>query len=159
MDNRDALPFVVKVVTPDPYTNREQMKLAARKASDKKKAAKKGGRNLVGMDRSIKDGIAASLFEQKKDGELQKVLGEFHLDKSTTCGDVVSVGDTQFEVQKARCQYKYAGGKRFVMVRKILEVKEVQRVAVEVSLKKQLEKTKSSLDEEKEDNDNSSSFQ
>uniref|UniRef100_A0A7S2IJ17 Uncharacterized protein n=1 Tax=Helicotheca tamesis TaxID=374047 RepID=A0A7S2IJ17_9STRA len=141
LDNRDALPFLVKVVTPDPYTNREQMKLSARKASDKK--IKKSRRNkLVGMDAG--DAIAASIYEQKGDGSLHKVLGEFQLDKTTNCGDVVQVGDHHFQVQKARCQYKYAGGNRFVMVRKILEVKEVSRAAVELSLHKQLNKTPSS---------------
>jgi hypothetical protein len=69
-------------------------------------------------------------------------LGEFHLDKSTNCGDVLVVGDAEYRVVTARCQYKYAGGSRYVMVRKILEVKEVKRAVVEEQLQKQLKRTK-----------------
>mmetsp|Transcript_25715 Transcript_25715/g.54930 ORF Transcript_25715/g.54930 Transcript_25715/m.54930 type:complete len:318 (-) Transcript_25715:119-1072(-) len=59
------------------------------------------------------------------------VLGEFELDKSTTSGDIIVVGTNEYLVEKARCQYKYAGGQRFVMVRKILEVKEIHRAKTE----------------------------
>ena len=41
----------------------------------------------------------------------------------------------------ARSQFKYAGGKRFVMVRKILEVKEITRIAEEESLKRLMQKS------------------
>lgn len=152
MDNRDSLPFVVQVSTPDPYTSNEKMKKEARK-NTKKAAKKKGGvsgkvrRNLVGMDTAgTKDGIASSIYSRKTDGSLHRVLGEFKLDKNTNCGDLIEVGDREFEVQKARCQYKYAGGKRFVMVRKILEVKEVTRIAEENFLKRQFQKSKSGDD-------------
>jgi hypothetical protein len=74
-------------------------------------------------------------------GSLQKILGQFSLDKNTNCGDLLEVGDKEYEVMKARCQYKYAGGKRFVMVRKILEVKEVVRKAEEEYLLRQLQKS------------------
>ncbi|EJK57782.1 hypothetical protein THAOC_22141 [Thalassiosira oceanica] len=54
-----------------------------------------------------------------------RVLGSFQLDKNTNCGDTLLVGEREFEVVTARSQFKYAGGKRFVMTRKILEVKEI----------------------------------
>ena len=59
--------------------------------------------------------IAASIYSQKDDGSLEKVLGEFSLDKNTNCGDLLEVGDKEYEVQQARCQYKYAGGQRFAI--------------------------------------------
>jgi len=142
LDNRDSLPFVVKVVTPDPYTPASEKKKEARKNTElerkKKKTAKQT--NLMG-------GISASIYAEDNDGSLQKILGEFSLDKNTNCGDLLEVGDKEYEVQKARCQYKYAGGKRFIMVRKILEVKEVIRVAEENFLKRQLRKSDSLSDE------------
>lgn len=152
MDNRDSLPFVVQVSTPDPYTSNDEMKKEARKNT--KKAAKKRGngsgkarKNLVGMDvPGSKDGISSSIYSRASDGSLHRVLGEFTLDKNTNCGDLIEVGDREFEVQKARCQYKYAGGKRFVMVRKILEVKEVTRIAEENFLKRQFDKSNSDDD-------------
>lgn len=149
LDNRDALPFVVKVVTPDPYTpaavkRKEALKNTKKdrekNSSKKKKKQKQKRQNLVGMDQS---GITSSLYTQNKDGSLQKVLGEFQLDKSTNCGDIIEVGEQVFEVQTARCQYKYAGGRRFVMCRKILEVKDVTRVADEATLLRQLHKSDS----------------
>ena len=48
--------------------------------------------------------------------------------KNTNCGDTLLVGEREFEVVTARSQFKYAGGKRFVMTRKILEVKEITRL-------------------------------
>jgi hypothetical protein len=142
MDNRDALPFVVKVVTPDPYASTKQKKEEARKNTEqfRKQQPRTKKTNLMG-------GIAASIYSQKKDGSLEKVLGEFSLDKNTNCGDLVEVGDKEYEVQKARCQYKYAGGQRFVMFRKILEVKEVIRVAEENFLKRQFRKGETLTDE------------
>lgn len=162
LDNRDSLPFLVKVSTPDPYTNNAEMKEMAkintereRERSKKNKSSKKNGggknknsksngstkrrHNLIGMDG--KDSIASSIFTRGDDGAMHRVVGEFALDKSTNCGDVIEVGDgTEYIVQKARCQYKYAGGKQFVMTRKILEVKEVKRVLVENEVKKLFEK-------------------
>jgi hypothetical protein len=151
LDNRDSLPFLVKVTTPDPYTNNEVMQKAARKntkdlpkgAKFKSKKSKKNGgttkrHNLIGMDGV--DSITSSIYKRKKDGSLDQVLGEFALDKATNCGDIVEVGDgVQYTVQKARCQYKYVGGKKFVMTRKILEVKEVKRALVEQEVKQLFE--------------------
>mmetsp|Transcript_37106 Transcript_37106/g.111157 ORF Transcript_37106/g.111157 Transcript_37106/m.111157 type:complete len:249 (-) Transcript_37106:265-1011(-) len=152
MDNRDSLPFVVQVSTPDPYTSSDEMKKEARKNT--KKAAKKKGsgngktrKNLLGMSApGTKDGIASSIYSRKTDGSLHRVLGEFKLDKNTNCGDLIEVEDREFEVQKARCQYKYAGGQRFIMVRKILEVKEVTRIAEENFLQRQIQNSKSDDD-------------
>ena len=122
LDNRDHLPFAVKKLTPDPYTHPEVKK-------DKRKSAKTKKSDL---DRHLTN---SRLFKEDDEGSTT-LLGEYKLDKSTTSGDVIVIGDKEFQVQTARCQYKYAGGQRFVMVRKILEVKEVQRVAKEESLRK-----------------------
>ena len=94
-DNRDALPFVVKVKTPDPYTPETEMIKQAKKNSDTANAAKKKGNkkiktiNLVGELGS--QGIAASIYSRKKDGTLYKVIGSFQFDKDTHCGDLVSM--------------------------------------------------------------------
>jgi hypothetical protein len=145
-DNRDSLPFIVKVKTPDPYTPSDKMLKDAKKLSETAKKNKKSKldkvrrTNLVGMDGKYANGIAASIFSRKSDGELQKILGQFELDKNTNCGDLVEIGEREFEVVKARAQFKYAGGKRFVMVRKILEVKEITRIAEEASLQRLMTK-------------------
>lgn len=95
------------------------------------------------------DSIKSSIFMRKKDGSLDQVLGEFALDKGTNCGDIVDVGDgREYQVQKARCQYKYVGGKRFVMTRKILEVKEVKRILVEQEMKQMFENDGKSNDDD-----------
>jgi len=146
-DNRDSLPFIVKVKTPDPYTPSDKMLKDAKKLSEtaskknkKSKLDKVRRTHLVGMDGKYANGIAASIFSRKSDGELQKILGQFELDKNTNCGDLVEIGEKEFEVVKARAQFKYAGGKRFVMVRKILEVKEITRIAEEASLQRLMTK-------------------
>jgi len=151
LDNRDNLPFLVKVTTPDPYTKNDEMERTARKntkhdrekrkeSGDAKKKNKTTRKNLIGM--AGKDAISSSIYTRHEDGKLQKVLGEFTLDKSTNNGDIIQVGGgsdgdepREYQVQKSRCQYKYAGGKRFVMVRKILEVKEMKRVLVEQEIR------------------------
>ncbi|KAL3941116.1 MAG: hypothetical protein SGBAC_004478 [Bacillariaceae sp.] len=117
VDNSDHLPFAVKKITPDPYTHPEVKK-------DKRKAAKT---KKTDLDHHMTN---SRLFQENDTGDTT-LLGEFKLDKSTTSGDVVMIGEREYLVQTARCQYKYAGGKRFVMVRKILEVKEVTRVQKE----------------------------
>lgn len=129
LDNRDHLPFAVKKLTPDPYTHPEIKK-------DKRKTAKTKKTDL--------DRLANSRLFQENDEGSTTLLGEFKLDKSTTSGDVIVIGDKEFQVQTARCQYRYAGGQRFVMVRKILEVKEVTRVAKEESLMRNYKKSNSS---------------
>jgi len=149
IDNRDELPFIVSVSTPDPYTPKEKIKSEAKK-NTKRDMEKKGNKGkqgkvsskhrLAGVDKS--DGIASSIKVQQNDGTFHKVLGSYQLDKTTNCGDLIeiTVGDEcrEYEVMKARCQYKYAGGRKFVMVRKILEVKERTRKIVEDHLAKSL---------------------
>lgn len=148
-DNRDALPFVVRVKTPDPYTPSGEMLKQAKKNSEVAKksntgeSVKKGPRrssNLIGLGTKYANAIAASIYSRNKDGTLYKVLGQFELDKNTNCGDLLQVADREFEVVTARSQFKYAGGKRFVMVRKILEVKEITRIAEEAALTRLMEK-------------------
>lgn len=149
-DNGDALPFVVRVKTPDPYTPSWEMLKQAQQNSEVAKKTNKGGStkkgntrnssNLVGMNSKYANTIAASILSRKKDGSLYKVLGKFELDKNTNCGDLLQVGEREFEVVTARAQFKYSGGKRFVMVRKILEVKEITRIAEEATLARLMEK-------------------
>jgi hypothetical protein len=45
-------------------------------------------------------------------------------------------------------QYKYVGGKRFVMTRKILEVKEIKRILIEKEVQNLFEKELSDVSEE-----------
>lgn len=146
-DNRDSLPFLVKVTTPDPYTTNDEMERTARKNTkvDRKRSnelerKKNGGkkkkkvarRNLVGMNG--KDSISSSIYKRRDDGTLHQILGEFALDKSTNNGDIIETAGKEYLVQKSRCQYKYSGG-RFMMVRKILEVKEIKRVLIEQEIR------------------------
>lgn len=139
IDNRDSLPFLVKDCSPDPYTKPDIIKQEAKqntknhKEKLSKPKKKKGNR--------IEEGIASSMFQRNDDGSLDKVLGEFQLDKSTNCGDKLEVGDKQYQVLRAKCQYKYAGGKRFIMVRKILEVKDITRLEDEKKLKNQFDQS------------------
>ena len=111
-DNRDALPFVVRVKTPDPYTPSGEMLREAKKNTEvaKKKDTQNGtlrkSSNLVGMDAKYANAIAASIYSRKKDGSLYRVLGEFNLDKNTNCGDLLQVGEREFEVVTARSQFK-----------------------------------------------------
>jgi hypothetical protein len=102
LDNRDHLPFAVKQITPDPYTHpdikkEKQVRLPRGKKSDLE---------MIGARLSLRHDDTSTL------------LGEFQLDKSTTSGDIIELANgRQYKVQTARCQYKYAGGQRFVMVR------------------------------------------
>lgn len=133
LDNRDYLPFAVKKMTPDPYTHPETKQLQAKNKTMRQKK--------TDLDHQL---LADSrLYTTNKKGDTSTLLGEFKLDKSTTSGDVIVIGEKEFEVQKARCQYKYAGGQRFVMIRKVLEVKEVTRVQKEEFLLQQYQKSES----------------
>lgn len=129
LDNRDSLPFQIEHAIPDPYTHPEVKRKQANKVR------KKAG--------SIENGLASSLYatssnDKDDDEESNKtLLGEFVLDKYTTTGDILEIGDVQYKVVRHKCQYKYAGGKRFVMVRKILQVKEIGRLQQEEYLKRQ----------------------
>jgi hypothetical protein len=135
VDNRDSLPFVVKNITPDPYQRLVGTLKHKNKSPEIKQQSKKK------LPKPVKNGnISASVVSQNSDGSIGSVIGEFALDKSTTSGDVICIGDVNYQVQAARCQYKYVGGKRFVMVRKILEVKEITRAGAELFLQHQFEK-------------------
>jgi hypothetical protein len=135
LDNRDHLPFAVKKITPDPYT-RPQVKNSKRKTTTASERKKK-----TDLDHQL---TSSRLYQNSNDENASTLLGEFQLDKSTTSGDVIYIGQREYQVQRARCQYKYAGGQRFVMVRKILEVKEVNRVAKEELLMRQYQQSDSS---------------
>ena len=164
-DNRDQLPFVVQLITPDPYTRPEVAKERARKNTERDRQQQQQTRrnNQNNNPRRSSGGttaprISASLFETTKsssnnDKPTVTALGEFILDQSTTCGDIVVVGEQSYLVQTAKCQYKYAGGKRFDMVRKILHVKPIRRVQVEAVLQRSLQQTSKYFDDGKEEDD------
>lgn len=139
MDNRDHLPFVVQVMQPDPYTKRQVIQEKARQRT-KEENAKSTKKRKSKAPPGVTSSIASSLQLQQQDGSTQ-ILGEFALDKSTTSGDWILIGDIEYQVTSAKCQYKYAGGKRFVMVRKILQVKEIRRLEQEAQLLRQLQAT------------------
>mmetsp|Transcript_1567 Transcript_1567/g.2913 ORF Transcript_1567/g.2913 Transcript_1567/m.2913 type:complete len:260 (+) Transcript_1567:197-976(+) len=154
LDNRDHLPFSVRKVTPDPYTHEEIKKAKQKRATGGKRKRTDLDHHLGpasyssgGKTKNSGSTTASRLIQSNhKDGkDTSTVLGEFQLDKSTTSGDIIVVGDKEYQVQTARCQYKYAGGKRFVMVRKILEVKEVTRVHKEEALMRQYKSSPSRL--------------
>jgi len=163
LDNRDHLPFSVRTKTPDdPYKTRFQRK----KEELSNKNINRDRRKKTDLDRHLSAAKSQSfvtskindasttpsrLIERKRkkktsanhDDSVTTVLGEFELDKSTTSGDVIMLGNKEYRVETARCQYKYAGGQRFVMVRKILEVKEFTRVADEKALLRQYNSSQS----------------
>jgi len=164
LDNRDHLPFSVRIKTPDdPYKTRYQKQkeeqsnmiinrdrrkktdldrhLSAAKRHDFVTCKVNDNESIKNTNRIIDATAAPSrLIERKRkkhDDSVTTILGEFNLDKSTTSGDVIILGNKEYRVETARCQYKYAGGQRFVMVRKILEVKELARVEDEKALLQQ----------------------
>lgn len=124
LDNRDSLPFSVRVATPDPYTHPDLKRRNAQKVKKRRD--------------SIEECISSALHVAN-DGtsDARTLLGEFHLDKHTTTGDLLHIGNVEYRVVKHRCLYKYAGGKRFVLVKKDLQVKEVGRLQTEEYLKRQ----------------------
>ena len=149
LDNRDRLPFAVTLSTPDPYTHPEAKKQAARKQSKNTPRKRHDAVEAVIASSLYIDPPSAGQKKRKKKGKKgdsrqQQVdtttwLGDFVLDKYTTTGDLLEIGDLQYRVVRHKCQYKYAGGKRFVMVRKILQVKEVGRLQTEEYLRAQWE--------------------
>ena len=128
LDNRDALPFRVENQVPDPYTKKELKKKQANKVKKQPNTIEEGLKSSLYMDDASKD-----------DG--RTMIGEYFLDKHTTTGDVLEIGGAQYKVIRHKCQYKYAGGKRFVMVRKVLQVKEISRLQTEEYLKRQLQQS------------------
>jgi hypothetical protein len=187
----DTLPFLVKVTTPDPYTNNEDMKQMAmqntkqdrefqkyKQEQDNKKQKKKGNKNKKKNKngRRQTNSISSSIYTRHEDGTLQKILGEFTLDKSTCSGDIITVNtanvlttddddddgfligasssstntgttEIEYQVQSAKSQYKYVGGQKFIMVRKILEVKEIKRMLVEKEIQELFDKDITDEDE------------
>lgn len=135
LDNRDHLPFAVKKITPDPYTKPE-VKRRKQQKNNKNKDGKAKGSDLDVQ-------LASSRLKLlQSDSDASTLLGEYPLDKATTSGDIITLTNSAtgrphyYKVETARCQYKYAGGQRFVMVRKILEVKEITRAWQEAQLGK-----------------------
>lgn len=111
-DNRDSLPFLVQVMTPpeEPY---EQVIKKTKKKSKRKREGK--------ADNNDDDDL----------GIVGETLGEFAFEKNTGSGDKIEIDNQIYLVQRARCQYRYAGAQKFVMVRKILQVKPMQRAMQE----------------------------
>jgi hypothetical protein len=148
-DNRDSLPFAVQGLTPDPYTHPDVKEKLAKSNS---KAPKRRNDSIEQIASSVytKKGDKKSKTEKgsSDDEDYTTKLGEFALDKHTTTGDVLNVGDTQYKVVRLKCQYKYSGGGRFVMVRKILQVKEVGRLETEESLARQWKQQSSGRDDD-----------
>lgn len=132
LDNRDHLPFAVKQITPDPYTRPE-----VKKQRQHKSKVKKSDLELQLMSSRL----VTLTNESDEDNDVSTLLGEYQLDKTTTSGDIIVLGHRHYKVERARCQYKYAGGQRFVMCRKILEVKEITRSIQEAELERQLAAT------------------
>jgi hypothetical protein len=174
LDNRDHLPFSVRTNTPeDPYKTKflkerqkqEQNKINNEITNNKNKKTTSDlehhmlpSTNRISPsnnknkknNRKQSDDTPSRLVQMRSNkdnaGKMSEtVIGEYQLDKSTTSGDVIVIGEKEYQVQQARCQYKYAGGQRFVMVRKILEVKEVNRVQNEEALLRQYKKSSSSI--------------
>lgn len=114
-DNRDSLPFLVQVMTPpeEPY---EQ---GIKKTKKQKRKGSKGD--------SKDDNL----------GIVGETLGEFAFEKNTGAGDKIEIDHQIYLVQRATCQYRYAGAQKFVMVRKILQVKPMQRAMQEDYLLRQ----------------------
>jgi len=134
LDNRDSLPFSVRRATPDPYTHPELKRKNAAQMRKKKKRPPRPD--------AVEHSIASSLYSGGKTNSeggdnLETLLGEFDLDRYTTTGDILEIGDVSYRVVRHRCLYKYAGGKKFVMTRKILHVKEVGRIQAEEYLARQ----------------------
>jgi hypothetical protein len=136
LDNRDILPFRVTLDTPDPYTHPDiKQKNAARTRKHGNAVEEHLIKSTLYIDSQQphrKKGTTGSGTE-----EFSTLLGEYQLGKDTTTGDILLIGNSEYKVVRHRCQYKYAGAQRFVMVRKILEVKEVGRLLSETELKKQ----------------------
>jgi hypothetical protein len=141
MDNRDSLPFAVQLATPDPYSPPDATKPKGRGGSTGGAAAPTPRRRNHAMENKISsqlfvEGDRAEGIDDPSDAA-RTLLGEYQLDKHTTTGDVLLIGEHQYKVVSHRCLYKYAGGQRFVMMKKILHVKEVGRWQAEEYLHRQ----------------------
>jgi len=94
LDNRDILPFAVQLQTPDPYTHPEIKQKRALKPKKKRRA------------NAVEEQIASRLYNTNGKDNTKTLLGEFNLDKHTTTGDVLVVGDDghEYKVVRHRCQ-------------------------------------------------------
>ena len=94
----------------------------------------------VQLQPSPSDTLRSTVYCSSDDGsedEIPKILlGEFSLDASTTSGDTIGIGTQLYRVVRHRCLYQYQQ-KSFHMVRKILEVKELNRYKAEEYLQRQ----------------------
>jgi hypothetical protein len=147
---RNALPFIVTVNVPDPYTHPKQIVKEAIKNTKTNTPVNNNNNNnksiarirrSTRIDRSgMQSSISATVSALRADGSLHKVLGEFTFDANTNCGDLLLIANTEYEVLSAKSQFRYAGNRKFVLVRKVLVVKEISRIAEEASLKRLMER-------------------
>jgi hypothetical protein len=152
---RNALPFIVTVNVPDPYTHPKQIVKEAIKNTKTNIPVNNNNNNnnnksvarirrSTRIDRSITGGVSSSISATvsalRADGSLHKVLGEFTFDANTNCGDLLLIANTEYEVLSAKSQFRYAGNRKFVLVRKVLVVKEISRIAEEASLRRLMER-------------------
>jgi hypothetical protein len=114
-DNRDQLKFLVQVITPPEKAYEKQLAKQQQQKKKNKRNKKSGGDSDT----------------------VTETLGEFQFDKSTNSGDKIEIENEVYLVQRSKCQYKYAGAQKFVMVRKILHVKPIQRAMQEDYLRRQ----------------------
>jgi len=130
-DNRDQLPFLVQVLTPPekPYEYQVlQQHLSSISMSTNTSDSAGSGSNK----RKGKKGNTKNSSSSDDDEVIGETLGEFRFEKNTNTGDKIEIDNQVYVVQRSKCQYKYAGAiKKFVMVRKILQVKPIQRAMQE----------------------------
>lgn len=120
-DNRDDLPFLVQVMTPPDDSDLYNQQVMEQKKKKRKKLTRKQRRQGIFHE-----------DEDEDDGEIVgETLGEYRFEKNTGSGDKIEIDEQVYVVTKARCQYRYAGAQKFEMVRKILQVKPVQRAMQE----------------------------
>jgi hypothetical protein len=149
---RNALPFIVTVNVPDPYTHPKQIVKEAIKNTKTNTPVNNNNKSIARIRRStridrfstggggMQSSISATVSALRADGSLHKVLGEFTFDANTNCGDLLLIANTEYEVISAKSQFRYAGNRKFVLVRKVLVVKEISRIAEEASLKRLMER-------------------
>jgi len=144
LDDHEILPFSVRKISHDPYQTRylkerekQKQKIINDNNNKENKRFTTPSRLIQKRIKKHKNGDGSSTND-----EFTTVIGEYQLDKSTTSGDIIAIGEMEYQVQSARNQYRYTGG-RFVMMRKILEVKELNRVQTEEALIRQYTKSSS----------------
>lgn len=152
-DDRDRLPFSVRTTSPDdPYKSRylkerEKQRLQKKNRDNDKSSTNTTPFRLIRRKnaRSSTGSSGRNSSNKRSANSSSTIIGEYQLDPTTTSGDVISIGTIEYKVEKARCQYRYAGSGKFNMVRKILEVKELTRHQTEESLTRQYRRSQSTL--------------